>query len=336
MMTFQKMPTVLGIAALCGVLAGTGSTFVHAEGKDHQVVLAGKHAQVDVKNYLGERVNLDKNKVTHLVFMDLWEIYEGKGVDTDVAALPESFLKSSQQVWVQPEINVTRAQLAEFQQYYPQVKPLVLDDSFTLFRANGVWQSPYHVLIKDGGTVFSGNLSALRRFLNVDDVREVDGVNDKTASQQAEVSSSVSPVNRSASYMKLKVGDTAPAFSGETLSGAKKSLHSTINDVEEGGVSLVFLDSLCPMPHFPQCETKLAALNQKINEDPQRTWLGVVNSFYVDADFARQFAERFDLRLPLIFDQGNQIFSQYGVHATPYQVDVSRNGVVEYRGEHLQ
>lgn len=330
----KKIPTVLGAAVLYGALAANLPHLVHAEGRDRQVVLSAEQAQFEFKNYAGENIDLNKNKVTHLVFMDIWASYEGGGVETEVAALPASFLKTSQQIWIQPEINVTRTQLAEFQQYYPQVAPLVLDESFKLMRANGIWQSPYHVLIKDGERVFAGDLSNLRRFLNIDEVPSVETVRDEIPALEV-ASSGVLPINTSSRYMKLKVGASAPAFSGETLSGKKQSLQLMMSKTEERGVSLIFLDSLCPMPHFPGCEAKLAELSQKIGEDPQRVWLGIVSSFYVDSTVARQFAERFDLRLPLIFDQGNQIFSQYGVHATPYQIDVSRSGEIEYRGADL-
>lgn len=92
-------------------------------------------------------------------------MYEGKRVDEEVAALPASFLNASQQVWIQPDLNVTFAYMEEFQGYYPGITPLVLDQGFELMEEYRVWERPYHVLLKQGTAVFSGNTQALRGYL---------------------------------------------------------------------------------------------------------------------------------------------------------------------------
>lgn len=287
--------------------------------------------QAELKTFQGDTIQLQKNKISHLVFMDIWASYGGEGAETDVAQLPEHFLKSSQQIWVQPEINVTPAQMAEFQGYYPQVTPFVLDKSFKLMRANGVWQSPYHVLREGDKTLYAGDFSGLKRYLNIAEGTESTNNQITQSTEGSEAQEKSAKANKT--YQKLNIGDIAPKFMGTTLKGKTIDLQQPLNSLDNKPVSLVFVDSLCPMPHFPGCEQKLAQLNKNISASPNRQWIGIVSSFYVDQDFVSGFSERFQLQLPLIFDQDNQIFEQYGVHATPYQIDISRNGTIQSRGD---
>ncbi|MEI8596652.1 hypothetical protein [Photobacterium sp. Hal280] len=114
----------------------------------------------------GKPIALSDQTRTHLVFLDIWTSYAGEGAETFVAQLPASFRQSTQQIWIQPEFNVTRAQLQEFQSYYPQVAPLVLDHQQALLKQFGFWQTPAHVLIEHGKVVFSGGNDALLAYLN--------------------------------------------------------------------------------------------------------------------------------------------------------------------------
>ncbi|MBB1488023.1 peroxiredoxin family protein [Oceanospirillum sediminis] len=284
-----------------------------------------------LKTFDGQPVVLKSESVTHLVFMDIWATYAGAGAEADISQLPADFLEHSQQIWVQPEINVTREQMAEFQSYYPDIAPLVLDSGFALMRAENVWQAPWHVLIRDGKTLFSGNIDDLRKHLGLpvrQMAQQIQGDHDFAATE-------VIRHQAAASYQKLSTGDLAPDFQGTTLAGTTLSLSSNIEQSNQD-TSLVFLDSLCPMPHFPGCEDKLKQLSQTIAVTPDRQWIGVISSFYVDKSIATQFAKRFKLNsVPLIFDQDNQIFEQYGVHATPYQINIGANGVIQSRGDQI-
>ena len=104
----------------------------------------------------------------------------------------------------------------------------------------------------------------------------------------------------------------------------------------EKPLSLVFLDTLCPMPHFPGCEDKIAQLNQLVASTPERQWVGVVNSYYVNAEAVEPFRQRFNLTLPLIFDHEHKVFDAFEVHATPYQIDIGIGGVLKSRGDQIQ
>ncbi|WP_028300642.1 peroxiredoxin family protein [Oceanospirillum beijerinckii] len=284
-----------------------------------------------LKTFDDKALDIDHAKVTHLVFMNIWDSYTGAGAETQVAQLPEHYLQRSQQIWVQPEINVTQAQMAEFQDYYPDVAPLVLDQGFQLMHAYQVWQSPYHILLQGDKTLFSGDFAELKNYLGVTDTKPAKS--ELVAEVLAQEQASLQP---SKHYRKLAAGDLAPNFNGITLQGKAFSLDQQMAADKDKPVSLVFLDSLCPMPHFPGCEDKLNRLSQTISSARDRHWVGVMSSFYVDQSIASQFAERFSLTLPLVFDTGNQIFEQYGVHGTPYQIDINPQGVIQSRGDTLR
>ncbi|NRA84342.1 MAG: hypothetical protein HRU22_11420, partial [Gammaproteobacteria bacterium] len=180
--------------------------------------------------FSGNKVVIDANKITHLVFIDLWRSYEGNGDEKMIASLGADFLNDSQQIWIQPALNVTIAQLAQFQQYFPQVTPLVLDHGYQIMHSFDIWQSPYHVLLKDGVKLFSGHARQLQDFINGTQTNSV-----VTATTViTDVSTLVKSVN--------------PTFAKKPLVGNKSPIDfqqlTSINTAKN--LSVIFLDSLCP------------------------------------------------------------------------------------------
>lgn len=273
-----------------------------------------------VESVAGQSIELTHN--THLVFFNIWDNYDAKSDALKyVDSLPDTFTEQFPTVWIQPDLNITQAQMKDYQQFFPQVAPLVLDRGFAMMNQMQIWQTPHHVLIEEGRVVFSGSDDELSRSLNL-----------KVASTSAS-SAAVSEADTLATdYRRPDVGDKAPKFDRQTLSGQSVSLASLL-DLQPQAVSLVFLDSMCPMPHYPDCENKIARLNQKVASESDRAWVGVISPFYVDESVANDFAKRMKLDIPLIFDHGNAIFHAYGVHATPYQIEVNPRGRITARGE---
>ena len=294
----------------------------------------------DLKTFNGQAIVLDKNKITHLVFIDVWRSYEGKGDEKMIASLPKQFLQQSQQVWLQPEVNVTKAHLAEFQQYFPTVTPLILDQQFLLMRALKVWQSPYHVLIKANETLFSGDEQGLLTYINKSYALDIK-THKETLAQAAPPKTKTLAINTNKANKlvtankpnKPMVGDKAPTFSAKTLTGKQITLANALVKLSKNKpLNLVFLDALCPMPHFPGCEAKLAQLNKLMAADHSRQWLGVINSYYVNEEYAQQFSEKFSiLNYRLLFDQDNTIYRAYDVYASPYLIKVNQLGLIESR-----
>lgn len=328
---------------------------VFARGESAETIAAQPDPQLNahldrLQTFDGQPLVLEKDKLTHIIFQEIWSSYEGLGEEARVAALPLDYRQISQQLWVQPEINITEAQLQEYQGYYPQVKPLVLDRGFRLMRSLGGWDLPLHVILKDGKKVFSGSGTELTAFANehfsskatvsqwlasgVDNLpgksleKAVKEAVENAVEKELPVSASFTAAGKSR-YHRPVAGEKAPAFTAETMGGKKVSLPGLIYNKP---LSIVFVDSLCPMPHFPGCEAKLEQLNQLVANDSSRQWLGVVNSYYVNKDVAQQFRDKFQLKLPLVFDVDNRIFQSFGVHASPYQIDISRSGDIRSRG----
>lgn len=294
--------------------------------------------------YDGQAIEVDETKLTHLVFQEIWNSYEGKGEEARVNSLPVAYKNSSQLIWVQPGINVTEAQMKEYQEYFPNVTPLILDRGFQLLRNYGNWQLPLHVIFHKGKPVFSGTGQALTQLAesSLHSQKQIknwlkQGPGLKKLKQE-NLSRAVVHLDAerkgadAVSYYKPKVGDRAPLFSAQTLTGDTVSL---LGLSYQKPLSLVFLDSLCPMPHFPNCEKQLLQLNELVAADDARQWLGVVSSFYVNKDVVQQFSSKFKLDLPLVFDNDNQIYQAYGVYASPYQVDIGRDGNIRQRGSEL-
>lgn len=124
-------------------------------------------------------------------------------------------------------------------------------------------------------------------------------------------------------------GDSAPAFSATSLKG--KTI--TLDRYRGQPVSLVFLDSLCPMPHWPDCEGQLAKVQKLAARDQKNQWVGVVKGFYVDEGWVKSFTERWQFEFPIIWDQDNSLFSTYKVFGNPYQIWLDEQGRIESRGD---
>lgn len=127
---------------------------------------------------------------------------------------------------------------------------------------------------------------------------------------------------------KPVIGEAAPEFSGQSLAG---SLLSS-GQFKGQGVNLLFIDSLCPMPHFPNCEQKIAKANRLAEQQPGK-WIAVASHFYVNEDWVKTFSEQFEMKMPVIFDDGNVIFERFHVYSTPYKVAINEQGVITYRGD---
>ena len=295
---------------------------------------------VQLKSELPSNIILDKSKITHLVFIDIWRSYNGAGDEAMLDKLPKSFLQTSQKIWLQGEFNVTETQLSQFQQFFPNASPLILDKGSKIMRAFNVWQSPYHVLLKEDDVIFSGDGQSLQKYvgkLYEPETKHNDYKNsDKLLSKKEKMEEYIKSENTSIKLsskgpIKPLIGDLAPVFSQKTLNGGTVSLMKSLKNNKP--ISIIFMDSLCPMPHYPLCEEKLAKVNKLVKSDHSRNWIGVISSFYVDQNIAKTFAEKFALNLPLIFDIDNVIFKAYDIYATPYQVNVNTSGLIATRSD---
>lgn len=130
-------------------------------------------------------------------------------------------------------------------------------------------------------------------------------------------------------WARPDVGDKSHTFSATRLTGQS----ITLAQYQGEAVNLVFLDSLCPMPHFPDCEEKIAKLNAQVAAKPEANWIGFISSFYVDQGIAEAFRDKFGIKIPLVFDLENRVLQQYQVFATPYLIRLDDEHQIVYRGD---
>lgn len=128
--------------------------------------LVASAAQADYTNLAGEPVQLAGPGLQHLVFVDIWQSYAGNGPEPHVAALSQSFQQQASTVWIALDINVTPAYVQDYQQAFPTSKPMLIDTGHKLMRRYQLWQTPAHVVLKDGETLFAGNGKALETWLS--------------------------------------------------------------------------------------------------------------------------------------------------------------------------
>lgn len=272
------------------------------------VALVGiANAANELRTVNGDTVVISDIGTVHLVFIDIWASYGGHGPEAAVKALPDTFLDSVPTVWIQPRLNVTDAQVLKYQSVFPNSKPLVIDDYLRLMRQSGVRTTPAHVLLKNGAVAFHGDTPALLAHIGAPPAKKSPETMDEPGVEQQSVPPGIPSVE--------DVADLSKVFfaSGDT-------------------VHLIFLEDLCPMPHFPQCEETVQALSQSYDAGKDN-WVVIYNSFYSDAHSVYRFAEKHNLKMPALFDQKRTLYERYQVHSTPYLIQVDRNGKVLYRGD---
>ncbi|MBY4677750.1 hypothetical protein [Marinobacterium arenosum] len=129
------------------------------------LALLSSSAMADYRSLADQPLSLEQQGWQHLVFVNIWDSYAGLGPETLVEQLPASFSQQVQRIWVAPDLNVTEAYLRDYQQAFPASKPLLIDHQYQLMRQYDLWQTPAHVLLKDGKVQFSGNGDELQHFI---------------------------------------------------------------------------------------------------------------------------------------------------------------------------
>lgn len=128
-----------------------------------------------------------------------------------------------------------------------------------------------------------------------------------------------------------------------SLANAEPTALTTLTDIngktytlfaQHAQADLIFVDALCPMPHFPGCEAFIADLAEHYNADQHNGYL-VFNTFYVDAATIVSFVKKHQLTLPVIIDSEMVLHQRFSIHGTPYQITLNKNGSVNYRGTQL-
>lgn len=126
----------------------------------------------------------------------------------------------------------------------------------------------------------------------------------------------------SASVPAGPLGNPAPNFILENLSGEKVELASLVRDKP---ALLVFWATWCPT-----CIEEIPVLNEWVEKYPELRILGI--NYQEPRDRLRPFAEKRGIRYPILLDLEGEVAQQYGLVGIPAVVLVAQGGQVIYYG----
>jgi peroxiredoxin len=118
------------------------------------------------------------------------------------------------------------------------------------------------------------------------------------------------------------LGSKAPDFTLSNLAGEKIELG---NLVREKATLLVFWATWCP-----SCVEEIPTLNEWTEKYPDLQILGI--NVEEPADRIRDFAEKFQIRYPVLLDEDAAVTQQYGLVGIPATILVAKGGQIIYYG----
>jgi len=122
----------------------------------------------------------------------------------------------------------------------------------------------------------------------------------------------------------LKVGDSAPNFTANTLDGVTVQLSNFIN---KKPVYLKFWATWCSY-----CKVEMPHLQAIYNENGEQVEILTINVGMNDSiRNIERFYQQNGFTLPTIFDQKGALTSSYGVVGTPYHVLIDKQGKIAYQ-----
>ncbi|CAH9060030.1 hypothetical protein PSECIP111951_02860 [Pseudoalteromonas holothuriae] len=223
------------------------------------------------------------NNTKELVFIDIWSEY------AQLNTLPTSDYPRQ---FLQPDMNVTPADIAKFVTAYPQYKSLKIDKENTLGMRFGVRNTPTIIRIEQGKVVDKQRLS------------EPPSMPPK---EHIEIK---------AQHLQLYDLDSKPHnFSNASLT---KQL-------------ILFADALCPARHLPHCEQK-AEIHNSIAPLNTIQKLTVIKPFYISLADLKAYQQRFNVKHPVLLDTYNALFRRFNITSLPYWLLLDKNNEVLYRG----
>nr|WP_182199949.1 redoxin domain-containing protein [Paraliobacillus salinarum] len=124
----------------------------------------------------------------------------------------------------------------------------------------------------------------------------------------------------SANEIGLNVGNTAPDFTLETLSGDQVSL----SDYRGKKVMLNFWATWCP-----PCRAEMPAMqNFYTDNDVEVLAVNLISTETAKQDVV-DFVDSFGLTFSILLDEGNQVALAYGIRPIPTTYMIDTNGVIQ-------
>jgi peroxiredoxin len=123
-----------------------------------------------------------------------------------------------------------------------------------------------------------------------------------------------------------QVGEVMPSFSLTTLDG--KVIESS-DLIGNNPTFLVFWATWCP-----NCEAEIPHINEMAEEFGPKgmVFLGVNVGVNDSLKKVNRYAEKYNIRYPLYFDEGSTLTRKFKVAGTPTVIIVDKSGIIRYRG----
>jgi peroxiredoxin len=122
-----------------------------------------------------------------------------------------------------------------------------------------------------------------------------------------------------------QVGEQMPSFSITTLDG-KVIDSSTI--IGKKPVFLIFWATWCP-----NCKSEIPHINEMTEEFGSQgmIFLGINVGVNDSIKKVRRYAEKYQIRYPLYFDEESQLTRKFKVAGTPTVIIIDKSGIIRYR-----
>lgn len=230
--------------------------------------------------------------------------------------------------------NDTPQEVRAFNEEYDLRIPTVVDRSGDIGQAFDLVATPYHVLIDaDGKIAHLGHAAdaAVDRLLASLARRQADDA--------APPVSAVSIAGAPAAAAALTVGDEAPPFSIETLSGSTFSVDS--NTGSGTPVHLLFFTTWCEsylagdgQDHGTAnaCGETRRAINAAFDGPGEPPLvIGIASRMWTGDKEVREYRDDFEVLYPIALDETNEIFSRYAVRSFPTLITISEGRITGRR-----
>ena len=205
--------------------------------------------------------------------------------------------------------------------------PIVFDQDGSIGAAFNLRVTPQHVVIgRDGRIQYVGHLADAR----VD--AALAAAKGSTTPPSAAIDSAKRAATPSVTTSSLKVGDTVPALTINTLAGERFAVRG-----EGPATVLVFLSPWCESylaqsrpARAATCRTGREQMSALAAEGHLRV-LGVASGLWATPDDLREYQQKHGLTVPLTLDESGTLFRQFQVTDVPTAILIDASGRIVRR-----
>jgi peroxiredoxin/quercetin dioxygenase-like cupin family protein len=292
-----------------------------------KTLVGARAPELKLRTLDGKTIDLAKlygKKAVYLKFWATWCVpcrqqmphfqhaFETAGPDMEVIAVNVGF-------------NDSVDEIRKVQQQEHLTMPIVFDQDGSIGAAFNLRVTPQHVVIgRDGRIQYVGHLADAR----VDEALAAA----KGSAPPSPAATDKSPALPSVAASSLKLGDTVPAITVDTLAGERFSVRS-----QGPATLLVFLSPWCESylaqsrpTRAASCRTGREQMSAVAAEGRLRV-LGVASGLWATADDLREYQQKHGLTVPLTLDESGALFRQFQVTDVPTAILIDPSGRIVRR-----